>query len=116
MLEAITVGIQKGEKTESVSKQTGASAAGIQGYAEIIHTLHSILTPMEPRPEFARQLHADLLDQRQGVMQRMRQMPARVQIAAVLALIAGCVLFLTRRLFGSEPAAEIQEEVVATPL
>ncbi len=116
MLEAITVGIQAGDEIENVSRQTGASSAGMQGYAEIIQALQSILTPMEPRREFARQLHADLLDQQQGVVERMRQMPARVQIAAILALIAGCLLFLTRRLFGSETSPEIQEEVVASPL
>ncbi len=116
MLEAITAGIQAGDEIETVSKGSGASAAGMQGYAEIIQALQSILTPLEPRPEFARQLHADLLDQQQGVVERMRQLPARLQIAAILALIAGCLLFLTRRLFGSESAAEIQEEVVASPL
>ena len=46
----------------------------------------------------------------------MRLTPAQVQIAAILALIAGCLLFIRRRLFGSDSAPEIQEEVVATSL
>ena len=116
LLEAITAGIQKGETTEAAFGQPGASAAGMQGYAELVQALQSILTPVEPRSEFGRQLHAELLDQQQGVVERVRQMPARVHIAAILALIAGCLLFLTRRLFGSETAPEMQEEAVATSL
>ena len=49
-------------------------------------------------------------------LERVRQMPARLSVAAILALFAGCLLLMLRRIFGSETAPDVPEEAVATPL
>ena len=116
LLDNITTSVQRGDEIEAVVGSSGASHAGLDEYIDMIQALQSVLTPSDPRPEFVNQLRADLLDPQQGVVERMRLTPAQVQIAAILALIAGCLLFIRRRLFGSDSAPEIQEEVVATPL
>ena len=74
------------------------------------------MTPVEPRPEFVDSLRAELIAGRPGVVGRVQRMPRRISLAAALALVAGCLLIFLRRLFDSDPAQEIQEEAVATPL
>lgn len=82
-------------------------------FSALIHGLTGALTPIEPRPAFADALRHDLLGRR-GMWSRLRGMPPRVHIAAVLALLAGFGLLLTRRLFGSDEAENIVDEGVAT--
>ncbi len=116
LLDAITTSVQRGDEIDAVVGSSVASHAGLDEYIGMIRALQSVLRPADPRPEFVNQLRADLLDPQQGVVERMRLTPAQLQIAAILALIAGCLLFIRRRLFGSDSAPEIQEEAVATPL
>jgi hypothetical protein len=52
--------------------------------------LHSSITPVEPSAAFSRRLKADLMGQeRQSLVWHWRQLPARVHIAAILALFGG---------------------------
>ncbi len=116
VLDAITVGVQTGDDIDGLVRRSAASSADVEDFAAIIQSLHSALTPVEPRREFSESLRSDLINERPDVVKRLRQMPARVHIAAALALVAGCILFIMRRLFGSDAPQEIQEEAVATPL
>ena len=116
LLDAVTAGIQSGDDSGDLPAQEGAPAAEIGDLAGTIKALHAALTPVEPRPEFVASLRADLIDGRPGMVERARQMPARLSIAAALALVAGFLLFFLRRLFDSDAPQEIQEEAVATPL
>ncbi len=115
-LDAITRNLQAGDDVDNLLTQTDAASTDAGELADIIRRLHAVLTPAEPSRDFADELRADLLDDEQGMVLRVRQMPARVHVAAILALIAGCLLFIMRRLFGSDAPQEIQEEAVATPL
>lgn len=115
-LEALTAGLQAGEDVETVVAQTAATGSSAEHYVDIVQALHNNLKPEEPSREFSAALLDDLLGEQTGMIQRVRQMPARVHVAAALALIAGFMLFLMRRIFGSDTPQEIQEEAVATPL
>ena len=86
------------------------------GLVSVVQGLHETLVPVEPSAGFAVHLKTQLLDSQPGVMARLRQMPARVHFAAILAVFAGFGLLLTRRLFGSSDAQDITEETVATAL
>ena len=115
-LDSITARLQSGETTEPLIAEVEAAQGDLGEFVEIIQSLHTSLIPTSPSQEFGDRLRAELLDGRPGVVKRVRQMPARVHVAAILAVFAGCVLFVMRRIFGSETAQEIQEEAVATPL
>ena len=116
LLDAITVGLQTGDDIDALMRQSEASSVDVEDFAAIIQSLHAALTPVEPRSEFGESLRSDLIAERPGLVKRLRQMPARVHIAAALALVAGCLLFIMRRLFDSDGPQERQEEAVATPL
>lgn len=115
-LDSITARLQSGETTEALFAEAEEAQGDLGEFVDIIQSLHTSLIPISPSQEFGDRLRADLLDGRPGVVERVRQMPARVHVAAILAVFAGCILFVLRRIFGSEPAQEIQEEAVATPL
>ena len=116
LLDAITVALQTGDDIDALMRQSEASSVDVEEFAAIIQSLHAALTPVEPRSEFSESLRSDLIAERPGLVKRLRQMPARVHIAAALALVAGCLLFIMRRLFDSDGPQERQEEAVATPL
>jgi len=109
LLDAVTLGIQSGELTET-------PPAEVRELVGTIQALHEALTPVEPRPDFVESLRTDLIQGRPGVIERAQQMPVRISVAAALALVAGCLLFFLRRLFDSDAPQEIQEEAIATPL
>lgn len=144
-LDALTAGLLAGEDSENPSEKTDLPAAELAGFTSLIQSLGSALAPVEPSADFAESLRAELLGERQGVVKRVRRMPAGVQIAAALALAAGCLLVIMRRLIGSDGpqplggselgylnrlirrarsaaansnviSNEMQEEAVATPL
>ena len=114
-LDAITERLQSGEAVEPLPAQAEADQGELDEVLEIMQSLQASLQPLSPSQDFADGLRAELIAGPGSVVKGLRKLPARVSIAAILALFAGCVLFMLRRLFGSE-AAEIQEEAVATPL
>jgi len=116
LLDAITLRLQNGDAVEPLVAQSEDSYNDVEEFADIIQSLHTSLTPLNPGQEYADSLRAELLDGGPGVVRRVRQMPARLSIAAILAVFAGCILFMLRRIFGSEPAPDVPEEAVATPL
>ncbi|MCY3914458.1 MAG: hypothetical protein OXG49_00465 [Chloroflexi bacterium] len=115
-LESITTRLQRGEAVDPLLEPANEEQSNMEDIVELIQSLHASLTPMNPSQEYAENLRANLLDGRPGVAGRVRQMPARLSVAAILALFAGCLLLMLRRLFGSETATDVPEEAVATPL
>ena len=116
LLESITTRLQRGDTVASLIEQADEEQGDVQDFVELIQSLHTSLTPMSPGQEYAENLRANLLDGRPGVAGRVRQMPARLSVAAILAVFAGCLLLMLRRIFGSETAPDVPEEAVATPL
>lgn len=112
LLDALTAELQTDEDGDAALDHAQKRPAPVSGFVNLIRSLNALLRPVAPRPGFVRELRLDLLDAERA--ERRRQMPARVSMAALLALLAGCVLIMLRRLFGSEAASEIQEEAVAS--
>jgi hypothetical protein len=57
--------------------------------------LHGTVHPIEPSAAFSRRLKADLMGQeRQSLVWQWRQLPARVHIAAIVALFGGFGLLI----------------------
>ena len=116
LLDAITSRLQSGESAEALTAQSEDAQNELDDVLVIVQSLQASLTPLNPSPEFADGLGAELRNGRTREARRLRRMPARLSIAAILAVFAGCALFMLRRIFGSEATADIQEEAVATPL
>lgn len=116
LLESITTRLQRGDAVDPLIEQADEEQGDVADVVELIQSLHASLTPMNPSQEYAENLRANLLEGRLGVAGRVRQMPARLSVAAILAVFAGCLLLMLRRLFGSETATDVPEEAVATPL
>ena len=116
LLDAITTGLQNGDGVESVIAHSELPQEDADDFVEMIQALQSALTPQEPREAFAADLRAELQKGESSFLERLRGMPARVHVAAFLAICFGFVLFALRRLFGSETPQEMQEEAVVTPL
>lgn len=115
-LDTITARLQGGDAVEQLIAEAESAQGDVGEFVDVIQSLHASLIPVSPSQEYTDRLRADLLDGRPGVVKRLRRMPPRVHVAAILAVCAGCVLFVLRRIFGSETAQDIQEEAVATPL
>ncbi len=116
LLDAITARLQRGEAIDPPAARSDDAQDELEEFVEVVGALHACLKPLSPNQEFAEDLRAELLDGRAGFFRRLRRMPARLSLAAILALFAGCVLLLLRRVFGSETAHDVPEEAVATPL
>jgi hypothetical protein len=64
----------------------------------LISNLHSTLVGVQPSPVFVKRLKRELLQtQEEGVVGRIRRLPARVQIAAMLVFLGGFFMIFTRR-------------------
>jgi len=64
----------------------------------LILRLHATLLGVQPSPRFVRELRRDLLAAYQdGLVHRIRRLPARVQLAALLVMIGGFAMIFTRR-------------------
>lgn len=116
LLDSVTESIQYGEEVESADVESPQPDARVAGLISIIRDLDSTLVAVEPSAEFSDQLRSQLLGERSSVMKRVRQMPARVHVAAVLAVIAGFVLIWTRRLSDTTTGQDITDEPIAAPL
>ncbi len=113
LLDAITFALQQDDDIESLIKQSAVPYSEAESLANVIQGLQAALVPVEPTAQFTEQLEAQLMDTRRGVVTRVRQMPARVHIAAVLAVAAGFGLIVYRRIMGSPAAQDISEEPLA---
>lgn len=116
LLDSVTESIQRGGDVESADLESPQPDAREAGLISIIRDLDSTLVAVEPSAEFSDQLRSQLLGERSSVMKRVRQMPARVHVAAVLAVIAGFVLLWTRRLSDTTTGKDITDEPIAAPL
>ena len=112
-LDAITTALQQGNDIEELISQSDVPRSEVESLVGLIQSLHVALTPIEPSAEFAEGLEAQLMDTRRGMVMRVRQMPARVHIAALLAVAAGFGLIAYRRIAGADPPQDISEEPLA---
>ncbi len=71
----------------------------VEGLVGIVRKLHLTLVGAQPSRRFVNRLRNDLVGARGGnIVNRVRYLPPRVQIAAGIALVAGFLLLNRRRL------------------
>lgn len=73
----------------------------VANWLPIIDSLHNTLVEVQPRPAFKRQLRNELLKRPIGVRVRLRPLPTRVQLAAVLTIVGGFVLIVYNWFMGN---------------
>lgn len=100
LLDAVTVALQHDDDIDKLIRKSSVQREEIDGLVDVIHALNATLQPVQPSVDFAEQLRGELMGARPNVVARVRQMPARVHIAAILAVIAGFVLIGYRRIVG----------------
>ncbi|GAB4519405.1 MAG: hypothetical protein OHK0046_28230 [Anaerolineae bacterium] len=81
----------------------------VDGFVDLISNLRDVLAIQQPSDDFIKHLKQELVGSGDGLWERVRALPGRVQIAAGVALIAGFVLISRRRTPGDEPAAQPAE-------
>jgi hypothetical protein len=114
LLDAITAALQHDDDIEQLISKSTVSHEDVDGLANVIQSLHTAFTPVKPSAKFANNLHAELMGTRPSrVVSTVRQMPARVHVAAILTVIAGFGLFVLRRLVGETAPQDITEEPIA---
>ncbi|MDQ7026330.1 MAG: hypothetical protein Q9P01_16975 [Anaerolineae bacterium] len=97
----VTDALLAGESVDNARRKHDVFSAEGQDLIELIERIHRSMEQVEPAPQFAKNLKADLLgEQSTGVVLRLRKLPARVQYAALAALIGGFVLLLQRMFLG----------------
>lgn len=111
LLDAITVALQQDDDIEHLTKNSSVPREEMDRLVDVIQSLHTTLVPVEPSAKFADRLQSELMGTRpRGVVKTVRQMPARVHVAAIVAVVAGFVVIAYRRLIGSTPTQDITEE------
>ncbi len=88
------------EKTDldSILRRHPAVSPQAAGFVVLIQRLHQSLIRVQPSKRFVRRLKQDLTSlEERNVITRVRHLPARVQIAAGIAVIAGFMLLSRRR-------------------
>lgn len=110
LLSAVTDALLMGdEQIDEIISRYRVPRSQVDGLVSIIRHLHVALVGVQPSGRFSRRLYEDLMgSQRWTLVTRMRRMPARVQIAALLALVAGFMLIARRRLI-ADTASEVEE-------
>jgi hypothetical protein len=91
-LDDATDAILADKPLEPIRKLHNMTASEDMKLIGLIQDLNCNLIEVKPSPQFARQLKGELLGaEQEGVVWRIRKMPARVQIAAIIAAALGGV-------------------------
>ncbi len=86
----------------------------VEGILGLIRRLHGAFIYTQPSKRYVRRLRSDLVGEPQpGVINTIRYLPPRVQIAAGVALLAGGVMLLSRRRFTLPDAKSAVEALTA---
>lgn len=98
LLDAITDALlTEQQDIEKLLKQYGVPRGSLDGMIHLIRDLREMFVWQQPSDAFVKNLKRELLGEPEGLVQRVRALPGRVQIAAGMALVAGCALILSRR-------------------
>jgi len=110
LLSAVTEAIINDEQDlDVIISRYSVPRADVEGLMNVIKHLHILLIGVRPSRRFAQRLRQDLMGQQQrNVINRLRYLPPRVQIAGGIVLVAGFML-LSRRRFASDDTSDTQE-------
>lgn len=109
LLNAVTeVILADGRDLDRITAEYAVPRGEVESFVNLIRRLHVTLVGVAPSRRFATRLKMDLLGVSQrDVIQQVRFLPPRVQIAAGVAVIAGLMLLQRRRLRLPEEATEV---------
>lgn len=110
LLDAVTEAIiNDGQDLDDIVQRYAVPRADVEGLIKVIRRLHVVLVGVRPSRRFAQRLRQELMGQHQrNVINRLRYLPPRVQIAGGIVLVAGFML-ISRRRYASLEADEPQE-------
>lgn len=116
LLAAMTEAIMEdGQDLDHIVRRYAVQRQEVEGFIHIIRRLHVALVGVRPSRRFAYRLRQELLGQPEwNVINRVRFLPARVQIAAGVALLAGFMLLSRRRLIAELTDSPAPDEAPAT--
>lgn len=113
MLAATTDAILAGQhqrKVRRLMRSYDVPRAEAESLLDVVYLLEDTLVEVQPSPRFARRLKRDLQgEQVFGVWRPWRRLPARVQVAALAAVLGGFWILIRRR-FGDAPDTTDTEE------
>ncbi len=110
LLAAVTEAIINDEQDlDTIVSRYAVPRADVEGLINVIKRMHIALIGVRPSRRFAQRLRQELMGQHSyNVINRLRYLPPRVQIAGGIVLIAGFML-LSRRRFAGMTDDEPQE-------
>ena len=111
-LSAVTDALMADERTnlDHIVNRYAVPKNEVVGLVGLVRKLHMTLVGAEPSRRFVNRLRNDLVGtQRTNIVNRVRYLPPRVQIAAGIALVAGFMLLTRRRLI--DDARQDSQEV-----
>jgi hypothetical protein len=111
LLAAVTEAIIHDEQDlDRIVSRYAVPRGELEGLVNVIRRLHVVLVGVRPSRRFAQRLRLELMGQRQqGVINRLRYLPPRVQIAGGIVLVAGFMLLQRRRAAASLAEPDGQE-------
>lgn len=117
-LSAVTDALQQGDATDitQIAARYQLNGDDTRSLVNVIRRLNHHLMPVRPSEQFITRLRGDLTTTNSGLMQRVRNLPPRVQFAAGAITVAGLLYIAQRRFFGEDvptDAADILPEQTA---
>jgi hypothetical protein len=111
LLAAVTEAILHDEQDlDQIVSRYDVPRSELEGLVNVIRRLHVVLIGVRPSRRFAQRLRVELMgDQQRGVINRLRYLPPRVQIAGGIVLVAGFMLLSRRRAALAEQATDAHE-------
>ena len=101
MLSAVTDALLADDRAnlDQIVNRYAVPRSEVEGLVGIVRKLHLTLVGAKPSRRFVNRLRSDLMGaNRANIVNRVRYLPPRVQIAAGIALVAGFLLLNRRRL------------------
>ncbi len=101
LLSAVTDALLADERTnlDQIVNRYAVPKNEVEGLVGLVRKLHMTLVGVQPSRRFVNRLRNDLVgSHQQNIVNRVRYLPPRVQIAAGIALVAGFMLLSRRRL------------------
>ena len=110
LTDAVMLGTEA-EDLEAIQLQYDLSPEyTVDDLLPIIIELDDVLVEVHPRPAFAASLKSELVGvQYDRLMWRIRKLPPRVHVAALMAIMGGALLILRRRFSSGSDIVDIEE-------
>jgi hypothetical protein len=86
-----------GESLESLREEYGIPYQEAHDLMSLVENINNTMIEVQPSKQFSRNLKDELMGlERTGMVWRIRHLPARVQLAALAAILSGFLIILQR--------------------